>query len=45
MLMRKWISIIDGRIDPQASSQIEDRESEIFERSFALACSLPKAPE
>ncbi len=45
MLMRKWISIFDGRIDPQASSQIEDRESEIFERSFALACSLPKAPE
>lgn len=44
-LMRKWVNIFEGRIDPNAFSQIEDRESEIFERSFALACSLPETKE
>lgn len=41
-LSRKWVNIFDGHIDPKASTQIEDREGEIFERSFAMACSRPE---
>lgn len=41
-LSRIWVNIFDGRIDPKASTQIEDREGEIFERSFAMACSRPE---
>lgn len=44
-LMRQWVNIYDGRIDPNAANQIDDRESEIFERSFALACSMPETKE
>lgn len=40
-LSRQWVYIFDGRIDPKASTQIEDRESEIFERSLAMACNSP----
>ena len=45
ILKRKWVNIFDGRIDALASHGNEDRESEIYERGFALACSLPKTPE
>ena len=41
-LSRNWVNIFDGRIDPKASTQIEDRDGEIFERSFAMACSRPE---
>ena len=41
-LSRNWVNIFDGHIDPKASTQIEDREGEIFERSFAMACSRPE---
>lgn len=41
-LSRTWVNIFDGRIDPKASTQIEDRDGEIFERSFAMACSRPE---
>lgn len=42
ILSRSWIRITNGRMDPTAASQIEDGESEIFERTFALACTMPK---